>query len=265
MLTSTYLENEEIVISKNAFDSSEATLPQLLKVIEDLKVLYNEKQNLIKELAKAHHLALIQLALAAEWRDEDTGIHIIRIGLIAEKLSSLLGEPADFCYRIKLAAPMHDIGKIGIPDSILKKQGSLDPDERAQMNLHPEIGHKILSASNIPLFELAGRISLSHHEKFDGTGYPFALKGKKIPFPGRVVALVDYFDALTMDRCYRKALDDETVRGMIQEQRGKHFDPDIVDVFLNHYDTFTKLRNAINAKPIMYEDLISYSAEDFLN
>lgn len=246
------------------FESSEAALNQMLMLTRELRQLYEEKQKALIAVTKAHHMALMKLAVAAEYRDDDIGIHIIRIGLIAEKLCQVLGEPDDFCFMIRLAAPMHDVGKIGVPDSVLKKPGGLTPEERQQINLHPEIGFKILSNADVPLHQLAARIALTHHEKYDGSGYPNGLKGEDIPFPGRVVALVDYFDALTMDRCYRKAFADEVAVEMIKEQRGKHFDPAIVDTFLANIEIFTTLRDKVTANPIDFEKLAMISADSIL-
>ena len=246
------------------FESSEAALNQMLMLTRELRQLYEEKQKALIDVTKAHHMALMKLAVAAEYRDDDTGTHIIRMGLIAEKLCQLLGEPDDFCFMIRLAAPMHDVGKIGVPDSVLKKPGDLTPEERQQMSMHPEIGFKMLSNADVPLHQLAARIALTHHEKFDGTGYPNGLKGEDIPFSGRVVALVDYFDALTMDRCYRKAFADDVAMEMIKEQRGKHFDPAIVDVFLDNIVIFTELRDKVTANPIDFEKLAMISADSIL-
>jgi putative two-component system response regulator len=246
------------------FETSEAALNQMLMLTRELRQLYEEKQKALIAVTNAHHMALMKLAVAAEYRDDDTGVHIVRMGLIAEKLCQLLGEPEDFCFMMRLAAPMHDVGKIGIPDSILKKVGALTAEERQQMNLHPEIGSKMLGNTDVPLHQLAARIALTHHERYDGTGYPNGLKGQSIPFVGRVVAIVDYFDALTMDRCYRPAFADDVAVQMIKEQRGKHFDPAIVDVFLQHIDIFIILRDRVNANPVDFDSLTAMSADSIL-
>jgi putative two-component system response regulator len=159
---------------------------------------------------------------------------------------------------------MHDVGKIGVPDSVLKKPGGLTPEERQQMNMHPEIGFKMLGDTDVPLHQLAAKIALTHHEKYDGSGYPNGLRGEEIPFAGRVVALVDYFDALTMDRCYRKAFSDDVAVDMIRQERAKHFDPLIVDTFLANIEVFKTLREAVNANPINFESLTMVSADTIL-
>jgi putative two-component system response regulator len=246
------------------FESNEAALNQMLILTRELRQLYEEKQQALIAVTKAHHLALMKLAVAAEYRDDDTGTHIVRIGLIAEKLCHLLGEPEEFCFMMRLAAPMHDVGKIGVPDNVLKKPEGLTSEERQQMNMHAEIGFKMLGNTDVPLHQLAARIALTHHEKYDGSGYPNGLKATEIPFAGRVVGLVDYFDALTMDRCYRKAFADDIVVGMINEQRGKHFDPVIVDTFLANIDAFVKLRDKVTASSIDFENLAMISADAIL-
>lgn len=245
------------------FSDSNMALNQMLKITEDLRNVYQEKKEALLATNAAHHEVLMRLAMAAEFRDEDTGVHIIRIGYMAEKLSFLLGQSEEFGFMIRLAAPMHDVGKIGIPDSILKKPGKLELDERIIMDTHAEIGHRILANSNVPLFQLAATIALTHHEKFDGTGYPNQSTGENIAIAGRIVALIDFFDALTMDRCYRKAFTDVAAIEMVLEQKGKHFDPAIVDIFLANIDQFIALRQRINLNPINYGQLINYSLETF--
>lgn len=246
------------------FESADVALSQMLIVAAELRQLYEEKQNALIEVSKAHHMALMKLAAAAGYRDDDTGIHIVRMGLIAEKLCQICGETKDFCFLMRLAAPMHDVGKIGVPDNVLKKPGKLTADERQLMNMHPEIGFNMLGNTDVPLLQLAAEIALTHHEKFDGSGYPNGLIGEEIPFAGRIVALVDYFDALTMDRCYRTAFADEVAVNMIKQERGKHFDGAIVDAFLANIEIFIELRNRVNANPINFEGLNMLSADDIL-
>ncbi len=247
-----------------AFSDSDMALKQMVKITEDLKRTYQARDNTLLAVNEAHHQVLMRLAIAAEYRDEDTGVHIIRLGYMAEKLSTLLGESEEYAFMMRLAAPMHDVGKIGIPDSILKKPGKLDVNEREVMNTHAEIGFNILANSNVPLFKLAATIALSHHEKYDGTGYPNQLAGNDIPLAGRIVAIIDYFDALTMDRCYRQTFSDDIAIKMVLEQSGTHFDPNLVDLFIENIDTFIKLRQKINENPLTYNQLINYSLEIFM-
>ena len=196
---------------------------------------------------------------ACRWQpnsDDDTGVHIMRIGFLAEALALALGEPVAFSQMLRRAAPMHDIGKIGVPDDVLKKPGSYTAEERAVMNKHPEIGAQILGRSRIPLFQLAAELALTHHERWDGCGYPRSLAGEAIPLSGRIVAVVDFFDALTMDRCYRKAFTDEVALVMLSEQRGVAFDPRLVDCFIANADAMIALREHVNAASPSYEALV---------
>lgn len=263
-MTNHQIKHKAEVIPALAFSNSDMALQQMLKITEDLKNVYEKRNEALIAVNEAHHEVLMRLAIAAEYRDEDTGVHIIRLGYMAEKLSDFLGESEDFCFMMRLAAPMHDVGKIGIPDSILKNPDQLDSEERVIMNTHAEIGFNILANSNVPLFKLASIIALTHHEKYDGSGYPNKLVADSIPLAGRIVAIIDYFDALTMDRCYRQAIKDEVAIDMVLEQSGKHFDPRIVDVFIANIDTFIALRQRINKNPLKYDQLINYSSDTFM-
>jgi len=200
----------------------------------------------IERLEKAHHQALLSLARAAEFKDGDTGEHILRIGVMSERLAMLFGLDHTYCELLRLAAPMHDVGKIGIPDAILKKPGKLSSSEWEEMRRHPEYGARILSGSGVALFDLAAEIALHHHEKFDGSGYPQGLSGTDIPISGRLVALIDFFDALTMKRCYRDAFSDDEALRLVEQESGKHFDPDLVVLLLANADQFIELREQIN-------------------
>jgi putative two-component system response regulator len=233
----------------------DAASAQMERIVQDLGRMYHERNEALREVTRAHHEALLRLALAADYRDDDTGVHMVRIGYLAEALALLLGEPEGFARMLRRAAPMHDVGKIGIPDAVLKKPGAYTPDERAQMNQHAQMGADILGRSRVPLFQLAAEVALTHHERWDGSGYPRGLVGEAIPISGRIVAVVDFFDALTMDRCYRKAFSDEVALGMLVQQRGVAFDPRIVDAFASHVDDMTALRERINANPPSFEQL----------
>jgi putative two-component system response regulator len=242
-----------IARSDQVFD--EAANAQMERIIADLGRMYQERNEALREVTRAHHDALLRLSLAADFRDDDTGVHIMRIGYLAEALALLLGEPCDFAQRLRRAAPMHDIGKIGVPDRVLKKPGKYSPQERAIMNQHPVIGAEILGRSRIALFQLAAEVALTHHERWDGGGYPKGLAGDAIPLSGRIVAVVDFFDALTMDRCYRDAFSDEEALAMLRAQGGVAFDPRIVDGFIQHAATLIELRERINRQPPSFEQL----------
>lgn len=236
-----------------AFES--AAHAQMERLVVDFGRMYRERNDALKEVTRAHHEALFRLAVAADLRDDDTGTHIVRMGFIAEAVATLLGQPPEEARLLRLAAPMHDVGKIGVPDHVLKKPGPLTPDERAIMNAHPRMGAEILGQSRIALFQRAAEVALHHHERWNGRGYPAGLAGETIPLSGRIVAAVDFFDALTMDRCYRPAFDDRAALEMLARERGEAFDPAVVDIMLAHAGTLTALRDRINACRPSYADL----------
>jgi len=217
--------------------------------------MYQERNEALREVTRAHHEALLRLALAAEFRDDDTGVHMVRLGYLAEAVALAMGESAAFAGMLRRAAPMHDVGKIGVSDAVLKKPGFYTPEERLEMNRHAEMGADMLGRSRIPLFQLAAEVALTHHERWDGTGYPRKLAGDAIPLSGRIVAVVDFFDALTMDRCYRKAFPDDKALAMLMEQRGLAFDPQVVDAFLANVTALVELRERINRNPPTFEQL----------
>lgn len=233
----------------------DAASAQMERMLADFGAMYRERNEALQEVALAHHETLLRLARAAEFRDDDTGVHLVRIGYLAWALALRLGESKPFALLLRQAAPMHDVGKIGVPDAVLKKPGRLTPEERLVMNAHPRIGAEILGRSRIPLFQLAAEVALSHHERFDGRGYPQGLAGEEIALSGRIVAVVDCFDALTMDRCYRMAFDDETALAMLAAERGKAFDPRVVDCFIAHASELIQLRDNINRKQLDLDDL----------
>lgn len=239
-----------------SFDDAAAA--QMERIVVDLRRMYQERNEALREVTRAHHEALLRLALAADFRDDDTGVHMVRIGYLAEALALALGRPATYARMLRRAAPMHDVGKIGIPDAILKKPTGYTAEDRQVMNQHPEIGAGILGRSRVPLFEMAAEVALTHHERWDGSGYPRRLIGEAIPLSGRIVAVVDFFDALTMDRCYRKAFADDVALEMLIEQRGVAFDPVVVDTFLDHASALIELRNVINRRPPSFEELAEH-------
>ncbi len=243
------------LISEISNSFSDAANQQMERLVEDFGRMYRERNEALEEVARAHHDALLRLAMAAELKDDDTGVHIIRIGFLAETLALLSGQNKAAARMLRKAAPMHDIGKIGIPDGVLKKPGGLTPEERAVMNQHPAMGAELLGRSRIPLFRMAAEVALSHHERWDGTGYPHALRGDAIPLSGRIVAVVDFLDALTMDRCYRPAFDDASALQMLAAQRGLAFDPYLVDVVLEHADKLFAVREHVNQTRPTFTDL----------
>jgi putative two-component system response regulator len=177
-----------------------------------------------------------RLARAAEYRDDATGEHIRRVGELSAHIAAAHSLSATDIALIRHAAPLHDIGKLGIPDHILLKPGRLTFEERAQMQTHTTIGARLLARGSSPLIQVAEQIALTHHERWDGTGYPQGLRGNKIPLVGRIVAIADVFDALRSSRPYKPAWTLEHALGEIERQRRRQFDPDLVDHFLQVYD-----------------------------
>ena len=155
----------------------EAAAAQMERFVRDFGRMYRERNEALREVTRAHHAALLHLSAAADLKDDDTGVHIVRIGYLAEALALALGQTVGYARMLRKAAPMHDIGKIGTPDSVLKKPGKLTPEERQTMNCHAAMGAEILGRSQIPVFRMAAEVALTHHERYDGQGYPAGLAG----------------------------------------------------------------------------------------
>ncbi|HHO69507.1 MAG TPA: response regulator [Gammaproteobacteria bacterium] len=181
------------------------------------------------------HETLLRLAKAGEYRDQETGNHVIRMAKYARLIAEKLGMAQDECETIELAAPMHDIGKIGISDQILLKPGKLDVHEFDTMKEHTRIGYEILKDSPSRYLQMGAVIALGHHEKFDGSGYPQGLAGTDIPLPARIVAVADVYDALSSRRCYKAAWAMDDVVSLLKSERGRHFDPQCVDAFMSQF------------------------------
>ncbi|MGH2834884.1 MAG: HD domain-containing phosphohydrolase [Solirubrobacteraceae bacterium] len=191
----------------------------------------------LSELEIAQAETVRRLSMAVEFRDEDTGAHIERIGRFSTLLSRAIGMPPEFCRRMSHAAPLHDVGKVAIPDAILLKPGSLTPEERAIVETHAEEGHRLLRGSSSSILDMGAAIALSHHERWDGGGYPRGLSAENIPIEGRIVAIADVFDALTSHRVYRDAFTVAQAREMMLAEAGKHFDPVLLQAFMEVLDT----------------------------
>jgi putative two-component system response regulator len=183
-------------------------------------------------LEDAHAGTLERLARAVECRDDETGQHTLRVGELSARIASAMGLSDEAVRLIRAAAPLHDVGKIGIPDAILFKPGPLSPEEFAVMSTHTTIGAQLLAGGRSPINQMAERIARSHHERWDGAGYPDRLGGTRIPLEARIVAVADFFDALTSDRPYRRAWSVERTLDAILASRGTHFDPEVVDAFI---------------------------------
>jgi methanogenic corrinoid protein MtbC1 len=206
------------------------------KLAREVDTRSHELRRASTELEIAQTEMVKRLSMAVEYRDEDTGAHIERIGRLSTLLAEQVGLEPELCSLLTLAAPLHDVGKVAIPDKILLKPGPLTEDERAIIETHAEEGHRLLRGSASSVLELAASIALSHQEKWDGSGYPRGLAGEAIPLEGRIVAVADVFDALTSDRVYRKAFPVEEAVKMMRDQRGKHFDPVLLDAFMEVLD-----------------------------
>jgi response regulator RpfG family c-di-GMP phosphodiesterase len=215
---------------------------RLMKVFCGNVAIAFENLHLNQELFDSQLEMVYLLAGAAETRSQETANHVRRVGIIAKMLGELHGLDDNTCELLNYAAPLHDIGKIGIPDAILNKPGAHTPEETTVMRTHAEIGAKLLGNSKRPLFNLAAKIALNHHENWDGSGYPTGLSGDHIPIEGRITALADVFDALGSRRCYKEAWPENEIREFIAAQRGKKFDPELVDLLLDNWDRIISLR-----------------------
>jgi putative two-component system response regulator len=203
--------------------------------------LADEVQATTRELLDREEEIIYRLSRAAEYRDTDTGAHIARMAQYCRLIAEALGLDRQECRTIYLAAPMHDIGKIAVADSILLKPGRLTAEERAVMEHHTVHGHKILADSKSPLIRQAAEIAVSHHERWDGSGYPNGLRGTEIPLFGRIAAVADVFDALTSERPYKTAWPPEEAKAHIVEASGTHFEPACVEAFCRRWDDVMRI------------------------
>ncbi len=241
-----YQYDEIIKIGASDFVEKPFSIQEIILRIRRVlreRQLKETAQNSHDELKQAYIDSIHRLVMASEFKDEDTGDHIIRIGEYASFMARHLDQDAQYIETIGYAAPMHDVGKIGIPDRILLKPGKLTREEFDIIKGHPEIGAKLLSKSKSRILQMAEEIALTHHEKFNGTGYPKGLSGEGIPLSGRIVAIADTFDALTSKRPYKEPYPPEMVLDIIRRERGGHFDPRVTDIFLDHFDRFLSIRN----------------------
>ncbi len=228
----------------------------LLSMRMNQKTVHNRAQQLqfaveqaTRQILDREQETLFRLAKAGEYRDYDTGNHVLRMAKYAGLIARQLGLPEEHCNLIEVAAPLHDIGKIGIPDPILLKPGKHTAEETVIMRNHPLIGHKILHNSPSKFIALAAEISLGHHEKFDGSGYPNGLAGEAIPLESRIVAVADVYDALTSARPYKQAWSAEHALAYLVENKGAHFDPVCVDAFIAQLDNVRAITQQLQDTP----------------
>lgn len=236
----------EVVDEKLGFDlgavdyiTKPVSPPIVLARVKAQLALYDQARHLEKlvgertqELNNTRLEIIRRLGRAAEFKDNETGMHVIRMSWFSKFLAEQIGKDESWCELLYNAAPMHDIGKIGIPDRILLKPGKLDNNEWKTMQKHTEYGAEIIGEHPSPLLQLAKEVAVTHHEKWDGTGYPLGLKQEEIPLASRIVAIADVFDALTSERPYKKAWSEQDAVNLLQSEAGKHFDPELVPKFI---------------------------------
>ena len=216
---------------------------QLLWLFGTNAAIAYDNLHLHNELVNSQLDMLNVLASTAESRSGETAHHVHRVGLLAELLAIGMGQDISFCEHLRHAAPLHDIGKIGIPDSILNKPGVYTDDEHRIMRAHAQLGEQLLADSTRPILRLAAEVARTHHENWDGSGYPDGLKGTNSPIGGRITLVADVFDALGSNRCYRQAWDDADIRAYMREQSGHKFDPAIIECLFAHWHEATRLRH----------------------
>ena len=223
---------------------------ELKENVEHLANYSERLESAHQELRYAYLDTINRLVAATEYKDEDTGDHIVRISRYCSLIAEKLGLPAETVELIQYASPMHDIGKIAIPDHLLLKQDRLTREEFEMVKTHTTVGAKILENARSKVLKLSHEIALTHHEKYNGHGYPRGLSGTEIPISGRIVAIADTFDALTSRRPYKDPYPIGVAADIIQSEREKHFDPDVTDVFIGHIDEIGRIREEVGRMEI---------------
>ena len=243
----------------------EASVERLGTVNSELNSALTDLKSMNQQLNQSYLDTINRLCLAAEYKDDDTGNHIMRISRYSELITQKLGQTDQYVQLMRYASPMHDIGKIGIPDNILLKPDKLTDKEFDIIKTHTTIGANILSGSQADVLKLAHEIALNHHEKWNGKGYPNGISHLEIPLSARIVGLVDTFDALTSKRPYKAPYPMEVALDIIQSEREKHFDPKIVDAFLDDIDEIQRIKEEINSCEDMAASDFIWSERDIEN
>ena len=216
------------------------------KEYDELQLKLQEVKELSKEIEETQREVVFTMGAIGESRSKETGNHVKRVAQYSYILAKHYGLPEKECEMLKQASPMHDIGKVAIPDAVLNKPGRFNEDERKIMDTHAQLGYDMLKYSSRPLLKMAATVAYEHHEKYDGTGYPNKLKAEEIHIYGRITALADVFDALGSSRVYKPAWDDEKIFKLFKEERAKHFDPKLIDIFFDHLDEFLTVRDTLH-------------------
>jgi putative two-component system response regulator len=240
------------------YDNLEQQREQLEVAVHERTAALNEaiaKLTQIQvDLRASQEETIYRLSRAAEFRDDETGQHLQRMSRYCQLIGRRIGLDENTCELLRIASPMHDVGKLGIPDRILLKPGRLTHEEFAVMKGHAEIGYRILVGSDATPLKIAATIAYTHHEKWDGNGYPRALKGEEIPLPGRIAAVADVFDALTSARPYKPAWKLEDALDLMKTNRGAHFDPNLVDAFFDALPEVLTIRSRfVDESPTLRE------------
>jgi len=212
---------------------------------DELQNKLEEVKNLQKEIEDTQKEVVFTMGAIGESRSKETGNHVKRVAQYSKILALHYGLDERESEMLKQASPMHDIGKVAIPDSVLNKPGRFNEEERKVMDTHAQLGYDMLKMSDRPLLKMAATVAYEHHEKWNGKGYPNKLKGEEIHIYGRITALADVFDALGSSRVYKEAWDDERIFKMFKEERGEHFDPTLIDIFFDNLEEFLAVRDSL--------------------
>ncbi|OQX07033.1 MAG: metal-dependent phosphohydrolase [Thiothrix lacustris] len=247
--TALWVDNQAVLLLQNLGEKYRQEVSRLQQVRNGLltqEKLENEVQKRTLKIKQREEEIAIKLVSLTSYRDEETGAHVRRIGLYAAAMAKALNWPAQQIDDIRIAAPMHDLGKIGIPDRILLKKGKLTDAEFSIMKRHTEIGAKMLNDSNIPALDMAAEIALCHHEKWNGTGYPREIQGEEIPIAARITSIVDIYDALVHERVYKKAMSEKDAIALMASMAGSHLDPTLFEVFLGLLPVMRRIRTEVH-------------------